>query len=151
MSIESADKDLGPRDSAVSPRKRQPLTGIHVLLVDDDLDSLSLIELLLSHTGALVKTAASATAARDLLRDWCPDVVVSDIGMPEEDGLQFVRRLRLWQSNRGPSHLPCIALTAYVRPEQQQAALVAGFDAHVSKPVHIGNLVTEILRFTTPP
>lgn len=114
---------------------------LQVLLVEDSADNRFLIERVLAKYGAQTIQAESAARARELLTTEKPDIIVSDIGMPDENGLEFMRRLRGTVSSET---LPAIALTAYVREEEKQAALDAGFQAHVGKPVTATELVTAI-------
>ncbi len=117
------------------------LNGVHVLIVEDDPDSRNVLALLLQRLGALVEAVASAREAVDRLTLRRPDVLVSDIGMPDEDGYSLIRRVR--QMNTGPK-LPAIALTAYARKQDADAALGAGYDHHLSKPVAPADLIKAI-------
>jgi CheY-like chemotaxis protein len=98
---------------------------------------------LLVGAGAELRGAGSAEAALSALDEEVPDVLVSDIGMPDEDGLSLIRKIRL----RGPAEggvVPAVALTAYARGEDRAAALRAGFNSHVSKPVDPGEIVAVV-------
>jgi PAS domain S-box-containing protein len=110
------------------------LHGLDVVVVEDDPDGRELVEMLLSEYGARVRACASVGDALETIRARLPDVVVSDIGMPGEDGLALIRKLRALPADRG-GHLPAIALTAYASREDTARVLGAGFDAHVAKPV----------------
>ena len=119
------------------------LAGIRVLVVDDDRDAREMLEVALSQYGAEVRVAASADAGYDeLVRD-CPDVLVSDIEMPDATGYDLVRRLR-HSDMPELRRLPAVALTAYARTEDRVKALLAGFQTHVPKPVEPAELVTVI-------
>src|SRR6266850_1037237 len=108
------------------------LAGIRVLVVDDDEDARELVRVMLGNYGAEVIQAASADEALELISRQPPDVLVSDIGLPNEDGYALLRRLRgLPQTAR----LPALALTAYASSADHRRALEAGFQRHVSKPV----------------
>lgn len=115
--------------------------GLKVLLVEDSADNRALIERVLRKYGAETIQADSARQAREYLKTGTPDVIVSDIGMPDENGLEFMRRLR---GTLSADKVPAIALTAYVREEEKDAAYEAGFQAHVGKPVTAAELATAI-------
>jgi signal transduction histidine kinase len=121
------------------------LDGVHVLIVEDDTDSRNVLAVLLQRLGALVEAVASAKEAYDRVAHRRPDVLVSDIGMPEEDGYSLIRRLRLMNGER---KLPAIALTAYARKQDAEAALGAGYDCHLPKPVAPADLVRAIKSVT---
>jgi signal transduction histidine kinase len=110
------------------------LDGIRLLIVDDDEDSRDLIGLTLAEQGAAVSSAASAGEALRLLAEAPPDVLLSDIGMPDVNGYSLIRRVRSLPGDRG-GRTPAIALTAYSRAEDGARAFAAGFQAHVTKPV----------------
>jgi signal transduction histidine kinase len=123
----------------------EPVHGVHVLVVEDDEDSRNVLALLLQRLGARVEAVASAQAAYDRLSHRLPDVLISDIGMPDEDGFSLIRRIR----NAGNGlRVPAIALTAYARPQDAEAALVAGYDQHLPKPVAPADLVRAIKQVT---
>lgn len=127
----------------------QPLSlmGLHLLAVDDDADSRDLLHTLLSEYGATVVTAASAKAALVQFIQQPPDVLISDIGMPQMDGLALLRRVRSLDSRA--AQVPAIALTAYTRKEDQQAALEQGFQKHLPKPIDVEQLVQAIMELAT--
>ena len=123
------------------------LEGLKVLVVDDEPDARDLIATVLGQCGAEVEVAASAVEALETIEKWQPDVLVSDIGMPGEDGYTLIRKLRALEAQRG-GQIPAVALTAYARAEDRTQALLAGFQLHVPKPVDpselavvVGNLV----------
>jgi len=132
------------------------LAGVRVLLVEDDDDSRSLLSLVLERYGAEVVATASSAAAIDSFMQKTPDVVVSDIGMAEEDGYQLIRKLRslpqqgsLLQSSsdtRHPALVPAIALTGYATHKDRERALAAGYQLHLAKPVEADSLVAAILK-----
>jgi CheY-like chemotaxis protein len=107
------------------------LKGIHVLLVEDDDDSRALLETVLRYCGALVTAVASATEAMNSLQRMKPDVLLSDISMPEQDGYWLIRAL---PPDRGGA-MPAIAVTAFGYPHDVSRTLTAGFQAHMRKPV----------------
>ena len=119
------------------------LKGLRLLVVDDERDTRELLVLILSGFGAEVKTGASSSEALRLLAEWKPDVVVSDIEMPGEDGYTFIRQVRALDSARA-RNTPAVALTAYARVEDRMRALAAGFQMHVAKPVEPGELAVVI-------
>jgi signal transduction histidine kinase len=128
-------------DASVEPLPS--LDGVSVLVVDDDMDSRNVICQLLENQGASVATAGSSSDAFDRFRQLRPDVLISDIGMPEEDGYTLIRRVRALADGDG-GKVPAIALTAYVRPEDTAAALSAGYQRHITKPVDVGQLVATV-------
>jgi CheY-like chemotaxis protein len=105
-----------------------------VLVVDDEPDARDLLRQILESCGAEVRDAGSARQGLDLLATWIPDVIVSDIGMPGEDGYAFIRRVRELDAGNG-ARIPAIALSAYARSEDRVRALKAGYQMHVPKPV----------------
>ncbi len=118
------------------------LGGIKVLVVDDEPDARALIKRLLHDCHARVTTAASAHEALEALRQETPDVLISDIGMPGEDGYGLMRCVRALSD--GHSTIPAIALTAYARTEDRLKAINAGFQLHLSKPVKPAELLTMV-------
>ena len=132
-SVPEADNDLA----------LEPITGIHVLIVEDDADSRNVLAVLLQRLGALVESVASAKEAYDRVMHRRPDVLVSDIGMPDFDGYELIRRIRALPSST-KRNLPAIALTAYARADDRQRALLAGFQMHVAKPVEPRELIAGI-------
>lgn len=130
------------------------LQGIHALVVDDELDSRELIAFVLEQAGAIVTSAASGIEALQTIEQSLPDVVVSDIGMPEMDGYMLLQQIRALsaqqgaQVSAGASGLPqAIALTAYAGEFDQQQALQAGFQKHLAKPVEPNTLIETIRAF----
>jgi PAS domain S-box-containing protein len=112
----------------------RPLRGIRILIVDDDDDARELIADVLLEAGADVTKASSAAQAYALLQTNPPHILISDIGMPDEDGYSLLRRVRALPPQKG-GDVPAIALTAYARPEDVRAAADAGFQLHIVKPV----------------
>jgi PAS domain S-box-containing protein len=123
--------------TASAPHAR--LDGLRVLVVDDEPDARLLVREILKQHGAEVTIAESAAAARRSLTTQAPDVIVSDIGMPDEDGYSFIRGVRA-----SGARTPAIALTAYASPQDAQRAFVAGFQKHVTKPVEPARLVSVV-------
>ena len=122
---------------------RPPLQGVSVLVVDDDEDSRQFLCELLAGEGARVTAAGSAPAAFQTFLEVGPDVLVSDIGMPEEDGYALIRRVRGLGALDG-GNTPAVALTAYVRSQDAAAALAAGYDRHLTKPVIASELILAV-------
>jgi PAS domain S-box-containing protein len=122
-----------PAAGGVQPGEAKPLTlrGLKILVVDDDLDGLELAAMVLTSSGAEIKTCTSAAAAREILDDWTPDVLLTDLEMPGEDGFDLLKSVR----GRSAGRMPAVALTAYGRPEDRIRVLEAGFNLHVIKPV----------------
>lgn len=123
------------------------LDGVKVLVVDDEPDARELIRLVLEEYHAEVITAASAQEALKLLECDQPDVLVSDIGMPQEDGYQFIHKVRMLDPERC-GKIPAVALTAYARVEDSKLALLSGYQIHVTKPVEPSELIGVIFNLT---
>jgi PAS domain S-box-containing protein len=121
------------------------LEGVRVLLVDDQPDIVELLQDMLAPCGAVIRTATAARDALVLLRAWQPDVLVSDIAMPGEDGYWLIDSVRGLAPEQG-GHIPAIALTAYVRVEDRMRVLAAGFQLYVPKPVEPAELLDAIAR-----
>ena len=134
-------------DSATLDLHVPILKGMSVLVVDDEPDALGLLKTLLEMKGACVTAVESAEAAWGWLEGAWPDLLLCDIGMPGEDGYQFIRRVRALEVERGRS-LPSVALTAYAGEADRALALEAGFQLHVSKPVEPTTLVNVIADLT---
>jgi PAS domain S-box-containing protein len=122
---------------------RSLLEGLRVLVVDDDPDARELLQDVLLEAKAIVETADSADAGIASLRKFRPHVLVSDIGLPREDGFSFVRRVRALRPEEGGG-IPSIALTAYTRAQDRTKALAAGFTTHIGKPVNPDELVAAV-------
>ncbi|MEP6670848.1 MAG: PAS domain S-box protein [Chthoniobacter sp.] len=120
------------------------LAGVHVLVVDDEVDAREFVKRLLSHAGATVTAAGSAREAMETIAAQRPDVLVCDIGMPEEDGYALIRRLRDPGSDPGLRNLPAVALTAYARSEDRTKAIRSGFQNHLAKPVEAAELLAIV-------
>ncbi|MBV9927676.1 MAG: PAS domain S-box protein [Acidobacteria bacterium] len=146
--LRSADLGLrvgeGTNDQRPTPNAQHPiLKGVSVLVVDDEPDALGFLKTLLEMGGARVRAVESAEAAWGELEGEWPDLLLCDIGMPGEDGYQFIRRVRALETERG-RRLPSVALTAYAGEADRALALEAGFQLHVSKPVEPAALVSVI-------
>jgi diguanylate cyclase len=119
------------------------LTGVRVLVIDDAPDTLDVLEQILAYSGAATTTAAGAGAALALLEHEVPDVIVSDVGMPDVDGFELMRRIRRRATTAG---VPAIALTAFTRQDDRVKALQAGFTDYLAKPVEPAALANAIRR-----
>ena len=119
------------------------LDGLQVLLVDDRPDDRQLLSLILSRQGAEVHTASSADEALDILQTWRPDVLVSDIAMPQQDGYSLVSRVRK-SDNPKVAKIPAVAVTAHARLEDRKLAMDAGFGFHVAKPIDRRRLIDAV-------
>ncbi|MCS0597010.1 hybrid sensor histidine kinase/response regulator [Massilia agri] len=120
------------------------LRGATILLVEDDDDARNMLASVLLSAHALVETASNANEALTLFDGIRPDVVVSDIGMPEMNGYEFIAELRKRERELGRSGVPAVALTAYARVQDRMRALTAGFQMHVAKPVEPAELLTVL-------
>ena len=119
------------------------LSDVRVLVVDDEADARALVRRLLEERGATVTTNGSVAEAIASLEQQRFDVLVSDIGMPEEDGYALIRKVRAIPAERGGT-IPAVALTAYARSEDRMKAVMAGFQMHVTKPVEPAELLTMV-------
>ena len=133
-----------PAVAPVAVSARPALGGARVLVVDDEADSRDVLLHLLASWGARPEGAASVREALDAVARERPDLVLSDIAMPGEDGFTFVHELRRLEEARGERRVAIAALTAFARPEDRQRALAAGFDAHLAKPVDPATLHATI-------
>lgn len=120
-----------------------PLEGISVVAVDDEPDAVAFVQRLLMANGAVVRTASSASEALALILAEPPNVLVSDIGMPMEDGHSLIRKVRALPPNEG-GRTAALALTAYARTVDRVKALEAGFQMHISKPVEPAELIASV-------
>jgi len=119
------------------------LRGLRVLVVDDEADARELMRMILRSSGADVMAAGSADEAFEQVEQWHPDILVSDIGLPGDDGYALIQRLRSREAERGGS-IPALALTAYARAEDKARALAAGFQVHLAKPLEPAEFVAAI-------
>jgi CheY-like chemotaxis protein len=119
------------------------LGGLKILVVDDDPDTSDLVKTILTGCGSEVRCTSSAAEAILAFQEWSPDMLVSDIGMPHEDGYGLIRRLRALNSTQA-KQVPALALTAYATDEDRSLALSAGFQMHLAKPIEPDSLVSTI-------
>jgi len=153
---EQAADDASPVHPGTAPGQQQIHAGdlhrVHVLAVDDEPQALLLVAEVLEAAGARVSTAQSADEALTYLESTVPDVILTDLGMPQLDGYQFIDRVRR-HANPRVRELPAAALTAYARSHDRIKALRAGFQIHLAKPIDPAELVTTVAalarRFTT--
>jgi PAS domain S-box-containing protein len=130
-----------PRADQGAPLVSQPtLGGARILLVDDEPDTVETLRVVLEQAGAEIRTATSAGDALATLEAWRADVLVCDIGMPEEDGYALIRKVRALGPEHG-GYIPAVALTAYARAEDRLKVLSSGFQMHVAKPVEPAELI----------
>lgn len=118
---------------------RVNIAGVKILAVDDEIDTLEILSLMLARGGAEVRTATSAAEGLGTLKNWKPDVLLCDLSMPGEDGFTFISRVRSLTPEEGAA-IPAAAITAHVREHDRAAALAAGYQAHLPKPVDEGAL-----------
>jgi PAS domain S-box-containing protein len=131
--------------SSIPPAGEPQLAGVHALIVEDDPDGNELVCTILERYGAKVTSATTAAAALDVIASSPPDVLVSDIGLPDMDGLELIKTVR---SRAECASIPAVALTAYASRQDAAKAMTAGFDAHVPKPVQpatLGGVLTKLL------
>jgi hypothetical protein len=118
-----------------------------VLVVEDEADSRETIKAVLTQGGAEVRASSSAREALEVLEHWKPDVLMSDIGMPNEDGFALIRKVRALTEERG-GRIPAAALTAYVKKEDRKLVLAAGYQMHVAKPVGPAELINAVANLS---
>ncbi len=123
------------------------LEGLRLLVVEDEPDARELLVTLLQQCKALVNAVPSTAEAMNALREWKPDILISDIEMPDEDGYSLIRKVRFEDGKRG-ARIPAVAITAHARLEDRLRALSAGFDAHIAKPVELAELIMVLVSLT---
>ncbi len=144
IAAEEASAEEVDAARAVPPVSANPqLAGVHALVVEDDPDGNELITTILERYGARVTSVGTAAAAIDAIEAERPDILVSDIGLPDSDGIELIKMVRTRISSRV---MPAIALTAYASRQDAAKAIAAGFDAHVAKPVQPGTLGNAVAR-----
>ena len=135
LSANASASVLEATDAAVENSTSAPdLTGLRVLVVDDNSDTREILRLMLNQYGAEVRAAASTAEALGAFFEWKPNVLISDLGMPDEDGFALIRKVRALAPEEG-GNIPAAALTAYVRAEERLQAISAGYQTHIAKPV----------------
>jgi PAS domain S-box-containing protein len=120
------------------------LTNVRIMVVDDEADALDLISIDLAACGAKVSSFQTATEALEAMAREDFDLLISDIAMPDQDGYEFIHRVRAGEANSQTRKVPAIALTGYARVQDRVRALIAGYDTHVSKPLESGELLTVV-------
>ncbi|HEX8197741.1 MAG TPA: response regulator [Pyrinomonadaceae bacterium] len=123
------------------------LDGVRILIVDDDADTCEMLTYALNQWGAQAQTSASVSEAFNSLSEWQPDILLTDINMPGEDGYALISKVRSLTSEKIAS-IPAIALTALARPEDSEQAISAGFQLHFAKPVDTQKLAEAIINLT---
>ncbi len=136
---EAAEKE----NSAIASDASTPLTGLKVLVVDDEADTRNFLAFMFEEYGAIATAVSSVDAALTVLQQSLPDVLISDIGMSEQDGYTLIRKLRSLEPEKGGC-IPAIALTAYSREEDRRKILSSGFQQHLSKPVDPTKLIAAV-------
>lgn len=137
-------------DFPLEPLTAPALEGLEVLLVEDEAMAREATQRLLEQGGAQVRAVHSAAAAREAWEARRPDILLADIGMPDEDGYDLIRSLRDREQAKGSPRVPAIALTAFARSEDRERALAAGFDEHLPKPVNPERLIALINELRRP-
>ena len=128
---------------ARSPKPELTFHNLHVLVAEDDADSAAAVTAILKLHGCETQTATTAAECLRITGEWPTDVLICDVGLPDDDGYGLLRRLRTLPEGEA---IPAIALTAYARPEDRAKALAAGFRAHLSKPLDPESLLREVSR-----
>lgn len=139
---QAKSQDSSPYPSISVPDQTSNLDGVRILVVDDEQDSRDLIQFVLETSGAIVVVAESVAAALEVLSHDPPDLIVSDLGMPEADGFDLIRAVR--SRSGAVSQTPAIALTAYASELTQQQAILAGFQQHLVKPIYPDKLLQAV-------
>lgn len=137
----------GPR-TALPQGDRERLRDVKVLVVDDDPETCELVERVLGEHAARVTTALTPRQALDAFQRDVPDVLVSDVGMPDVDGFELMRRIRSFEEGTA-GRVPAVALTAFVRPEDQARALSAGYQVFLCKPIECSKLVSAVAQLVS--
>lgn len=152
VSRQGVNADIGPSeienpDAEISAFGAQnaAIAGIQIVVVDDDPAAREIVARILHEEGARVATAASVVEAIPLLERFQPDILVSDISLPDQDGYELIRHIRGLPKDRG-GRIPAVALTALTRPEDRERALAAGYQLHVAKPVEPADLIAIVAR-----
>lgn len=137
------ESPLSPSSLAATsgPKVATMLQDVKILVVDDDEDARTMLSRVLREQGAIVHEATSVALALDNVGTWRPHLIISDIGMPQQDGYDLIRLLRA--NGFESKNLPAIALTAFARGEDRERALQAGFQVHLTKPVDPGELIRQ--------
>jgi CheY-like chemotaxis protein/two-component sensor histidine kinase len=144
LSTRDEEARVHPAVEEIRPPEDGPsLANLRVLVVDDEPGAREVAAVILAQAHAEVRTAASAQEALQVMDQWEPDVLVADIGMPEVDGYEFIRRVRA-RGPHGGGAVPAAALTAYARTQDRMRVLSEGYQTHVPKPIQSAELVTVV-------
>jgi CheY-like chemotaxis protein len=143
--LDAKVKAIEPPTDKTLAYASQMLSGVNVLLVDDDSDTLSLMATALTRRQANVTAVSSAGEAIQAIRRRRPDVLVSDIAMPDEDGYGLIERVRSLEKGETDS-IPAVAITAYAKDEDRERALSSGFQIYLAKPIELRELVSVVAR-----
>ena len=144
---ETVTDELWPEvvPEAAMQSRNGSLRGVKVLVVDDERDTREILSVMLVRYGTEIRTAGSVAEAMEILSTWQPDLLVSDIGMPVEDGYVMIEKLRALPPEQG-GQIPAVALTAFASPVDREKALASGFQRHLSKPVEPVELAKVVAR-----
>jgi CheY-like chemotaxis protein len=143
-SVEQNSKQLPQPIAEALPVDCPPtLDAVRILIVDDEADARLLLKTIVEQCGAKVLAVGSVSEALEALVRFKPHLLLSDIGMPEEDGYALIRKVRSLSPEEG-GQIPAVALTAYAREEDRRRALVAGFQVHLAKPVNPAELIAVV-------
>jgi CheY-like chemotaxis protein len=140
-----AETSEPPAEAQAARRHNKSLQGVRALVVDDERDAREVLCVILNSFGADARGVSSAAEGFDVLREWRPDVLVSDIGMPVEDGYDLIKRVRALPAEEG-GETPAIALTAFAGTDDRERALSSGFQLHVSKPIEPFEMAGVVAR-----
>jgi len=143
--ISASAKRFVEPDQLKLVRSQQLLSGLHVLIVDDDSDTLTLMATALTRRQANVTAVSSAGEAIQAITRKRPDVLVSDIAMPDEDGYGLIKKIRSLE-NGASEYIPAVAITAYAKDEDRERALSAGFQIYLAKPIELTELISVVAR-----
>jgi len=143
FATEDANNDPLPLLKEYSGEKKAALAGRKILVIDDEADARELINRILIYCKASVITAATATEGLELLKREKPDVIISDVSMPDKDGYQFIHEVRQLSPENG-GRIPAVALTAFARAEDTAKAISSGYQKHLCKPVDSYELIRAI-------
>jgi PAS domain S-box-containing protein len=153
LKLDAAEEHRRPPEMVPSEPMRIPtvdLSGVSIVAVDDEEDARALLQKILSRSGAKVRTAGSAREAMELIRQRAPDILISDVGMPGEDGYSLIRAVRSLSPAEG-GRIPALALSAYTRKEDRIRSLSAGFQMHLSKPAEPVELLAVVMSLANRP
>ena len=145
LPVLSSDNNLSAATDESANDSLPSLAGLIILVVEDEADAREMVTLILEQCGAKIVSAESVKQALIIYQQYQPDILISDISMPNEDGYALIRQVR--QGKTGKSDIPAIALTAYAREEDKQQALKAGFNLHLSKPIEPLQLIQSLSHF----